>query len=99
MEKRNSQVEKVTFDLALYVGSYVTDYLDEKDVNEGHKKKQYGRFGKGIGEAWIRKYWKEVLAVGSVKTFEEILESQDTLLQKLKSGTQTSIKNGQKKNV
>lgn len=62
------QVEPVNFDLALYVGSYVTDYMDEKDENDGHQKKQYGRFGKGIGETWIRKYWKEVLAVGSIKT-------------------------------
>lgn len=31
------QLEEITFDLALYVGSYVTDYLDSVDVNLGHK--------------------------------------------------------------
>lgn len=63
------QVEEVTFDLALYVGSYVTDPMDE-DPNHGHKKKQYGRFGVGIGETWIRKYWRDALSAGCIKTFE-----------------------------
>lgn len=69
-KKGHVQVERVTFELALYVGSYVTDAMDDTDVNEGHKKKQYGRFGKGIGEAWIRKYWKDALSAGCIKTFE-----------------------------
>lgn len=69
-KKGHVQVEKVTFDLALYVGAYVTDPMDETDVNAGHKKKQYGRFGKGIGETWIRKYWKSALSAGCIKTME-----------------------------
>lgn len=64
--KGRVQVEKIHFDLALYVGSYITDNTETE--NYGHKKKQYGRFGNGIGETWIKKYWKEVLAVGSIKT-------------------------------
>lgn len=78
------QLEKVNFDLALYVGSYVTDYMDETDVNTGHKKKQYGRFGKGIGETWIRKYWREVLAVGSIKTLEGNYRIPRYFVQKVK---------------
>lgn len=69
-KKGHVQVAPVTMELALYVGSYVTDFLDEENVNAGHKKKQYGRFGKGIGESWIRKYWKSALSVGCIKTFE-----------------------------
>lgn len=65
-KKGHVQVEEITFDLALYVGSYVTDPMDDEVF--GFKKKQYGRFGKGIGEAWIRKYWKSVFSVGQVKT-------------------------------
>lgn len=65
------QVEKITFDLALYVGSYVTDGMDDEgDVNAGHRKKQYGRFGQGIGESWIRKYWRDALGAGAIKTLE-----------------------------
>lgn len=64
------QVEKVNFDLALYVSAYVTDANDPLDVNEGHIKKQYGLFGRGIGEEWIRKYWRQVLVAGKVMTSE-----------------------------
>lgn len=64
------QVETITFDLALYVGSYVTDALDDEDPNLGHKKKQYGLFGRGIGRSWIKKYWKDVLAAGKVQLID-----------------------------
>lgn len=68
--KGSVQIEKVTFDLALYVGAYVTDLHDEPEANHGHKKKQYGRFGKGIGLEWISKYWNDVLISGRVKTLD-----------------------------
>lgn len=69
-KKGHVQVEKITFDLALYVGSYVTDNLDDVDVNLGHEKDQYGRFGHGIGESWIRQWWRDVLIKGQVNTLE-----------------------------
>lgn len=69
-KKGRVQVEKITFDLALYVGSYVTDALDDDDVNKGHTKKQYGLFGRGIGFNWIKKYWRDVLVAGTVQTME-----------------------------
>lgn len=68
-KKGRVQVEKVTFDLALYVGSYITDPMDD-DPNVGRKKKQYGRFGNGIGLSWIRKYWRDVLVAGKVKLID-----------------------------
>lgn len=61
--KGHVQVEEISFDLALYVGSYITDDALE---DSGHKKKQYGRFGRGIGKSWIEKYWKDVLSAGKV---------------------------------
>lgn len=65
--KGNVQVEEITFDLALYVGAYVTDKaLDGDDPNVGHGKPQYGRFGRGIGKSWLEKYWKDVLSAGKV---------------------------------
>jgi len=64
------QVEEVTFDLALYVGSYVTDKLDDPEAHHGHSKKQYGRFGRGIGLSWISKYWRDVLVSGRVKLLD-----------------------------
>lgn len=70
-KKGHVQVEEITFDLALYVGSYVTDLMeDEESPNQGHKKKQYGRFGQGIGESWIRKYWKDALSAGCIMTMK-----------------------------
>lgn len=60
------QIAPVTFDLALYVGSYVTDLGDEEDVNEGKTKPQYGLFGRGIGLNWFNKYYKDVLAAGKI---------------------------------
>lgn len=68
-KKGNVQVEEITFDLALYVGSYITDPL-EGDPNFGFRKSQYGRLGKGIGEAWIRKNWRHVLAAGKIITLK-----------------------------
>lgn len=66
-KKGNVQLEEVTFDLALYVGSYVTDKnLDDGDPNFGHSKKQYGRFGNGIGKSWLNKYWRDVLSAGKI---------------------------------
>lgn len=62
-KKGNVQVEEVTFDLALYVGSYITD--GDLDLPDGVKK-QYGRFGSGIGVSWISRYWKDVLSAGKV---------------------------------
>lgn len=61
------QVDVVTFDLALYVAAYITDKaLDEEQETPDGYKKQYGRFGKGIGLRWISKYWRDVLSVGKV---------------------------------
>lgn len=78
------QVEEVNFDLALYVGAYVTDQMEENLENEGHKKKQYGRFGKGIGEAWIRKYYRDVLNAGTVKTLQRDYPVPRYFLKKIK---------------
>lgn len=69
-KKGRVQCETLTFDLALYVSSYVTDALDDDDVNEGHSKQQYGLFGRGIGETWIKKYYKDVLTAGQVKMLD-----------------------------
>jgi len=53
------QISEVTFDLALYVGHYITD----RAIDSG----DYGRMGIGIGESWITKYWKDVLVAGQVR--------------------------------
>lgn len=63
------QLERVTFDLALYVGSYVTDPIDD-EPDKLNKKKQYGLFGRGIGYSWIEKYWKDVLVSGKVQLLD-----------------------------
>lgn len=81
--KGSVQVEQVTFDLALYVGAYVTDLHDEPEANHGHKKKQYGRFGKGIGLEWIRKYWRDVLISGRVKTLDRDYPAPRYFLKKI----------------
>lgn len=60
------QVEELNWDLALYVGAYITDMGDDEDVNVGHKKKQYGLFGRGIGLEWLKKYWPDLLSAGCV---------------------------------
>lgn len=65
--KGNVQLEEVNFDLALYVGAYITDKeMDGENPNEGHQKKQYGRFGNGIGLTWLKKYYRAVLSSGKV---------------------------------
>lgn len=65
--KGNVQIEEITFDLALYVGAYVTDKeMDNEDPNVGHGKKQYGLFGNGIGLDWLKKYYKDILVAGKV---------------------------------
>lgn len=64
------QLEKVTFDLALYVGSYITDPMDD-EPDKAFRKKQYGRFGAGIGRSWIKKYWRDVLSAGCVKMLDK----------------------------
>lgn len=83
-KKGHVQVEEITFDLALYVGSYVTDLMDE-NPNLGHKKRQYGRFGVGIGETWLRKYYMDVLNAGSVKTLTDDYPIPRYFLQKIKT--------------
>lgn len=77
------QVEEVTFDLALYVGAYVTDTIDDPEASAGRKKKQYGRFGKGIGLEWIKKYWKDVLVSGKVSTFDRDYPAPRYFLKKI----------------
>lgn len=64
-KKGRVQVAEMSFDLALYVGSYVTDAMDD-DGDSVYAKKQYGRFGRYIGLSWLRKYWKDVLSAGKV---------------------------------
>lgn len=83
-KKGNVQVEEITFDLALYVGSYVTDAMDEPEANDGHQKKQYGRFGIGIGESWIRKYWKDALSAGAITTIQRNYPIPRYFIQKIK---------------
>lgn len=66
------QVERISFDLALYVASYVTDKsLDEVDEAPPGARPQYGRFGRGIGLRWIEEYWRDVLSIGQVKIFQD----------------------------
>lgn len=64
------ELEEVTFDLALYVGAYVTDKALDDAPDFGRSKKQYGRFGRGIGLSWISKYWRDVLSAGKIITFD-----------------------------
>ena len=59
-KKGRVQVAPMTFDLALYVGKYVTDSMDDPESG------QYGRFGHYIGLSWLKKYWKSMLARGMV---------------------------------
>lgn len=81
-KKGHVQVEKITFDLALYVGSYITDPMDDEPDKE-HKKKQYGRFGRGIGLSWIKKYWRDVLISGKVKTLDREFPAPRYFLRKI----------------
>lgn len=60
------EIEEITFDLALYVGSYITDMGDGDNPNEGYKTKQYGRLGHFIGLSWLKKYWPDVLSAGKI---------------------------------
>lgn len=83
-KKGHVQVEEMTFDLALYVGSYLTDDYNEEGINDGHQKKQYGRFGIGIGESWIRKYWRDALSAGCIKTLERDYPIPRYFLDKIK---------------
>jgi len=67
-KKGRVQVDPLTFDLALYVGSYVTDAQLE---NAGHSKKQYGLFGRGIGASWISRHWRDVLSANKVMMLDK----------------------------
>lgn len=67
--KGRVQLSEVTFDLALYVGAYVTDPMDD-EPDKDHKKKQYGRFGAGIGLSWIKKYWKDALSAKRIQLID-----------------------------
>lgn len=60
------QIERVNMDLALYVSKYVTDRGLDGQPDVGHVKKQYGRFGRGIGRTWLNKYWRDVLNAGQL---------------------------------
>ena len=60
------QVSEVNMDLALYVSSYITDQALDSVPDFGRQKKQYGRFGRGIGRTWLSKFWKDVLASGTL---------------------------------
>lgn len=81
--KGSVQIEEVNFDLALYVAAYVTDPIDEPEANFGHEKKQYGRFGKGIGLEWIKRYYRDVLVSGKVHTFERDFPAPRYFLKKI----------------
>lgn len=65
------QIAPIEMDLALYVSAYVTDANDDPKINDGHKQKQYGRFGNGIGLTWLKKYWKDIIRAGKVTTIEK----------------------------
>lgn len=58
------QIERVNMDLALYVSSYITDQALEDRPDKDRIKKQYGRFGRGIGRSWMEKYYRDVLSAG-----------------------------------
>lgn len=58
------QIEPVNMDLALYVSSYITDQALDNVPDAGRVRKQYGRFGRGIGRSWLDKYWRDVLQSG-----------------------------------
>nr|QJB21115.1 MAG: replication initiator protein [Microvirus sp.] len=71
----NVQVEALTFDLALYVGKYITDGWDDDEnvlnLDTGLiRKKQYSRSSHGIGLTWLKKYWKGLLGKGLVSLFD-----------------------------
>lgn len=79
------QVERITFDLALYVGAYVTDKaMDEPQETPDGFRKQYGRFGKGIGLSWIRLFYRDVLSVGKVMLHDRDYPVPRYFLEKIK---------------
>jgi len=82
-KKGRVQISPVTFDLALYVGSYVTDKIYDPEKSYVSVP-QYGRFGRGIGEEWIRKYWRDVLAIGQVRTMDSTYPIPRYFLKKIK---------------
>lgn len=64
------QVENLTFDLALYVGQYITNGWDDDqstDLETGLiRKKEFSTMSHGIGLAWLKKYYKSVLSIGKI---------------------------------
>lgn len=68
--KGNVQVENLTFDLALYVGQYITTGWEDDystDLVTGlQRKPEYSTMSHGIGLTWLKKYYKDVLAIGRV---------------------------------
>lgn len=69
--KGSVQCERLTFDLALYVGKYITDgWDDDYSLNEETgliRKKAYSSSSHGIGLTWLKKYWRDLLAKGKVE--------------------------------
>lgn len=66
----NVQCENLTFDLALYVGKYITDgweddYSVDPETNQP-RKKPYSTSSHGIGLTWLKKYYKDLLGAGVV---------------------------------
>lgn len=69
--KGNVQCEALTFDLALYLGKYITDGWDDEphlvDPETGLvRKKSYSRSSHGIGLSWLKKHYKSVLGAGAI---------------------------------
>lgn len=97
-QKGAVQVAPLEFDLALYIAAYVTDKVDQPDVNHGRRKKQYGRFGVGIGLEWIKKYWHDVLVSGRVKTLEREFPAPRYFLKKIEEMQPEAYERYRKKN-
>lgn len=68
--KGTVQCEKITFDLALYVGKYITDGWDDDyspNTETGLlRKKAYSTSSHGIGLTWLNKYWRSMLGAGCI---------------------------------
>jgi len=73
----NVQCEQITFNLALYVGKYITDGWDDDELFHPEtgliRKKPYSSSSHGIGLTWLKKHWRDLLKVGKV-----MLRDRDT---------------------
>lgn len=68
--KGNVQCENITFDLALYLGKYITDGWEDEELAHPEtgliRKKPYSSASHGIGLTWLKKYYRSVLNAGKI---------------------------------